>query len=325
MAAGTQDAHIVAINDADHGEQLADLWAAATDARREATGLNPLPQRGDPVLQRPGAFGVGVFEGQRLVSVAVAMPALADDARSRRVMPGMMHISSVATQPGRWGQGFGARVVRAILAHGKRRGYARTSLWTHADNPISGHLYESLGFALSGRTMVDAFGEDVVQYIRELSAEPVTPRPAARLLCCDPDDRVLLLHWRDPFDGYELWEPPGGGIEAGESPRETVLREWAEETGLPAPELVGDPVLVGRDLFWLGDRYVGDEHFFLGRLGLAGEPDVSGQTEIEQTSYLGHAWIPWQRLVDLDGTDKPDVLAVLRRLDTEGPWNAVGT
>ena len=170
--------------------------------------------------------------------------------------------------------------------------------------------------------MVDDFGEDIVHYIRELPAEPVPPRPAARLLCVDPDDRVLLLNWRDPFDGFELWEPPGGGIEAGETPEVTVLREWVEETGLPEPELVASPVTVARDLFWLGDRYVGDEFFFLGRAARPGTPDVSGQTEVEQAAYLGHRWVPWQQIVDLDSADEPDVLAVLRRLDPDGPWAA---
>ncbi|MEP6667211.1 MAG: bifunctional GNAT family N-acetyltransferase/NUDIX hydrolase [Nocardioidaceae bacterium] len=306
--------------DADlYDEALGALWEAATDVGREATGLHGLPEHAASTLRRLSGFGVGVVEGEDLVSAAVAMPALADDARSPRVHPGMMHISSVATSPGRWGEGLGRRAVKAILAQGKRRGFARAQLWTHAGNPGSRRLYESLGFALSGRTKVDDFGEDIVHYIRELTAEPVAPRPASRLLCCDEDDRVLLLNWRDPFDGFELWEPPGGGIEAGETPRVAVLREWAEETGLPAPKLVADPVVVGRDLLWLGDRYVGDEHFFLGRLEAA-EPDVSGQTEIEQASYLGHRWMPWQQLADLDGSDEPDILAVLRRLDPEGPW-----
>jgi 8-oxo-dGTP pyrophosphatase MutT (NUDIX family)/GNAT superfamily N-acetyltransferase len=321
MASEIRGVRIVQLDVTRHEAALAALWDAATDKRRGEMGLHPLLDHGCPVLRRSGAFGVGVFEGQDLVSVAVAMTALADDARSSRVMPGVMHISSVATLPGRWGQGLGGRAVNAILAQGKRRGYARTSLWTHAGNPISRHLYESLGFALSGRTKVDDFGEDIVHYLRELSAEPVAPRPAARLLCCDADDRVLLLQWRDPFDGYELWEPPGGGIEYGETPRDTVLREWAEETGLDAPALVGDPNTVGRDLFWLGDRYVGDEYFFLGRVKTAGVPDPSGHTGIEQASYLGHAWIPWQRLADLEGADEPDVLAVLRRLDPGGPWS----
>jgi 8-oxo-dGTP pyrophosphatase MutT (NUDIX family) len=150
----------------------------------------------------------------------------------------------------------------------------------------------------------------------------VAPRAAARLLCVDTDARVLLMQWRDPFDGHELWEPPGGGIEPGETSRQAVLREWAEETGLPEPELVGLPVSVSRDLLWLGDRYVGDEDFYLGRAATAGEPDVSGQTEIEQASYLGHRWIPWQEITLLGGADKPDTLAVLRRLAPDGPWKA---
>lgn len=301
-------------------EAAASLWAAATDVRREATGLNRILEHGVSVLHRPGAFAVGLFDGDELVAMAVAMPALEDNARSTRVMPGMMHISSVATTPARWGQGLGGHVVRAVLAQGTRRGYARAQLWTHAANLISRRLYERLGFVLSGRTMVDDFAEPIVHYVRELTAEPMPPRPAARLLCFDPADRVLLIHWRDPFDGQELWEPPGGGIEAGETSRETALREWREETGLPEPELVGGPVPVARDLLWLGERYVGDEDFYLGHLGEASDPDVSGHTEIEQTSYLGHRWIPWQQIPELDGADKPDTLAVLRRLAPDGPW-----
>jgi len=231
-----------------------------------------------------------------------------------------MHISSVATVPGRWGEGLGRQAVRAILAQGVRRGYARSQLWTHARNDISRHLYESLGFTWSRRTKIDDFGEEIVHYTRELTAEPVAPRSAARLLCLDAEDRVLLLQWRDPFDGHELWEPPGGGLEPGEDDEAAVLREWVEETGLPAPELEVEPVLVARDRLWLGDRYVGDEAFFLGRAASAGDPDVSGHTEIEQVSYLGHRWIPWRQLDELAGSDEPDVLAVLRRLNPDGPW-----
>jgi 8-oxo-dGTP diphosphatase len=54
------------------------------------------------------------------------------------------------------------------------------------------------------------------------------------------DSEVLLMHRkREPNQG--LWVAPGGKIEPGESPYETALREFAEETGLEAK----DPKLRG--------------------------------------------------------------------------------
>ena len=44
----------------------------------------------------------------------------------------------------------------------------------------------------------------------------------------DPQQRVLLCHRRD----YDLWNLPGGGLEAGESPWGGLVREVKEETGL---------------------------------------------------------------------------------------------
>ena len=43
---------------------------------------------------------------------------------------------------------------------------------------------------------------------------------------------VLLTHWRRGH--MHGWTLPGGGIEAGEDPRDAVVREVAEETGLEA-------------------------------------------------------------------------------------------
>ncbi|WP_435612247.1 NUDIX domain-containing protein [Streptomyces sp. bgisy159] len=70
-----------------------------------------------------------------------------------------------------------------------------------------------------------------------------THRPAARVICLDAANRLLLLHWRDPFDGTWLWEPPGGGIESGETPLVTARRERAEETGLDPAAVLDRSVL----------------------------------------------------------------------------------
>ena len=47
---------------------------------------------------------------------------------------------------------------------------------------------------------------------------------------------VLVRQWRQPVGGFTL-ELPGGGLERGEDPQETVQRELLEETGYCAEEL----------------------------------------------------------------------------------------
>lgn len=41
-------------------------------------------------------------------------------------------------------------------------------------------------------------------------------------------DKVLLVK---PIDGRGYWELPGGGIDAGETPEQAIIRETFEETG----------------------------------------------------------------------------------------------
>lgn len=43
---------------------------------------------------------------------------------------------------------------------------------------------------------------------------------------------VLLVRAANPHDGEEIWWLPGGGIDWGESPVQTLEREFIEETGL---------------------------------------------------------------------------------------------
>jgi 8-oxo-dGTP diphosphatase len=54
------------------------------------------------------------------------------------------------------------------------------------------------------------------------------------------DDSVLLVRSSSPVIVPPLWWLPGGGINFGESPEETLLREFEEETGLA----IKSPVLL---------------------------------------------------------------------------------
>jgi ADP-ribose pyrophosphatase YjhB (NUDIX family) len=66
--------------------------------------------------------------------------------------------------------------------------------------------------------------------------EPLPGRQVTRVSAyalCRDDDRVLLCRIAPGYwSGVGSWTLPGGGLEFGESPRDGVIRELAEETGL---------------------------------------------------------------------------------------------
>lgn len=62
------------------------------------------------------------------------------------------------------------------------------------------------------------------------------------------DDHLLLTHWNPRHPDFEgAWTLPGGGMEPGEQPEQTMLREVFEETGYR----VASDGLVGVHSYWM--------------------------------------------------------------------------
>ncbi|MFJ5645647.1 NUDIX hydrolase [Streptomyces sp. NPDC093223] len=151
-------------------------------------------------------------------------------------------------------------------------------------------------------------------------------RRAARVICLDAAHRLLLLRWRDPFDGSWLWEPPGGGIEAGETPLVAARRELVEETGLDPAAVRDRSVPVDRDVRWNGMRYIGTEYFFVAKFADE-QPSLvrTGLLPDEQATLDTHLWIAWSDLGSLsDPVEPPQLPSVLASLVPDGPWRDRG-
>lgn len=115
------------------------------------------------------------------------------------------------------------------------------------------------------------------------------PRPAARVLLIDPDDRLLLLRFLVSETGYSWWAAPGGGIDRGETPEQAARREVFEETGLRDFQL-GPCVWVREHLFsWRGERWRQQERIFMARVAPF-ELSQAGFLEHEVEMMREHRW-----------------------------------
>ena len=67
-----------------------------------------------------------------------------------------------------------------------------------------------------------------------MTPQPTWRRAAAYVVCVE-DERILLARVNEPSTpDHGAWTMPGGGMEWGETPEQTAVREFEEETGLRA-------------------------------------------------------------------------------------------
>jgi ADP-ribose pyrophosphatase YjhB (NUDIX family) len=114
-------------------------------------------------------------------------------------------------------------------------------------------------------------------------------RPAVRAVVLDAQDRILLLRFE--FADKVVWAAPGGGIEAGESLRDGLVRELAEEIGLTPPAdapHIWHQVAVGPDYARGYDGVVND--YLLIRVDSFTPAGALSQAELEAESVYGHRW-----------------------------------
>jgi 8-oxo-dGTP pyrophosphatase MutT (NUDIX family) len=90
-------------------------------------------------------------------------------------------------------------------------------------------------------------------------------RVAARAVVLDPDERILLVQFRNPHSGAAWWATPGGALDPGETHEEGLRRELLEEAGIAAE--IGPCVWTRDHTFEWGERLVRQvERYFLVRV-----------------------------------------------------------
>lgn len=101
------------------------------------------------------------------------------------------------------------------------------------------------------------------------------------------DDGLLLVELRSPVSNKLIWTPPGGGVEFGEPIRETLKREYKEETGL---EIVVEELVHINE--FIQSEFHAIEFFFKvstigGTMNLGNDPEYTSEDQIlKQLAYF---------------------------------------
>jgi ribosomal protein S18 acetylase RimI-like enzyme len=131
-------------------EDLARLWVRASAYRRR----QPLPRAPEPErvaalatrVGRPGAAAVVAVEDDVTVACCFFEPLTEPDGQT--TIDGAAHLSGVAVEPNRWGEGFATSLLVFAEAEVRRRGFRRFRLHVLEENERARTLYERLGWNL---------------------------------------------------------------------------------------------------------------------------------------------------------------------------------
>ena len=149
-------------------DAVMDLWARAA-ARPDG---RPAPELDEAAAAGKLAHGIRrlAHVGDKLVGSAIGQQAVAGiGVGDAAPVPGLLHVSTVATDPAREGWGIGTALFADVLDRGRAQGFDRAQLWVLEDNPRARGIYERLGFRLTPEhTRVDEAGERVLRYERAL-------------------------------------------------------------------------------------------------------------------------------------------------------------
>jgi len=151
---------------------------------------------------------------------------------------------------------------------------------------------------------------------QKVKMSPPTPRPAARVVLLDEDDRILLVRFHDPDRKTTWWATPGGSLEPGESHEAAARRELREETGLNAIEL--GPWIWTREhvVAIKGQLYEQHERLYFARV-----PHFdAAATHLEEVEREFFEELRWWSLAELNATTEelaprslPELLRALLR------------
>jgi putative (di)nucleoside polyphosphate hydrolase len=129
-------------------------------------------------------------------------------------------------------------------------------------------------------------------------------RPCVGIVLVNPAGLVFAGRRIDMPAGLSAWQMPQGGIDPGETPRQAVLRELAEETGTDKAEILAESRALHRyDLpagmigqMW-GGRYRGQKQRWFAIRFLGSNEDIDIATE--HPEFEAWQWTAPAALLDL--------------------------